>query len=116
MAIDYRRMRNTATRLVGGAGRDYPVTRKGEVKMIRGVEVAGDDSSFVATGVRVEYNAHEIDGQRVLAGDIRIVFTADAPLQVGDMVQVDGVAYRVVAPNPVQPADEVICYRAQLRA
>lgn len=116
MAIDYRRMRKTATRLVGGAGRDFPVTRKGEVKMVRGVEVSGDDESFVATGVRVEYAVQEVDGQRVLAGDIRIVFTADEALLVGDMVSVDGVAYRIVAPNPIQPADEVICYRAQLRA
>lgn len=115
MAIDYRRMKKTATRLVTGAGRDWTITRKGEVRMVRGVEVTDPDEVLMATGVRTEYALREIDGVRVLTGDLRIVFTADVELRLGDLVAVDGQQYRIVAPNPVKPADELICYRAQLR-
>lgn len=116
MPINYERMRATATRLVGGNGAEFAVTRKGIVKVIGGKEVKEPDLSFTSTGVRTDYRPGEIDGTVILNGDVRIVFTADSELRVGDMVSIDGKQYRIINPNPVKPATLLLCYRAQLRA
>lgn len=116
MPINYERMRATATRLVGGNGTEFAVTRKGSVKMIGGKEVKEPDLAFTATGVRTDYRPGEIDGTVILNGDVRIVFTADSELRVGDMVSIDGKQHRIINPNPVKPATLLLCYRAQLRA
>ncbi|EPR9077668.1 MULTISPECIES: hypothetical protein [Cronobacter] len=70
---------------------------------------------FDAVGVRSDYKPAEVDGTIIIGGDVRIVFTADQELLVGDLVDIDGTQYRIVNPNPVKPADLVLCYRAQLR-
>ncbi|WP_140920997.1 hypothetical protein [Limnobaculum xujianqingii] len=116
MAIDYRRMRATATRLLTENGAEYVVTRKGGVSVIGGVEHHKDDQAFNAIGVRTDYKPSEIDGSVIINGDVRIVFTAETELQIGDLVLVDGKQYRIVEPNPVKPASLLICYRTQLRA
>lgn len=116
MAINYARMQATATRLLTENGMQYDVLRKGAVGVIAGKEVREPDKKFSATGVRTEYAPREIDGTNILAGDIKIVFTAEAELVVGDMVSLDNKQYRIVKPNPVKPGPILICYQSQLRA
>lgn len=116
MAINYQRMQATATRLLTENGLQYDVMRKGAISMLGGKEVHQPDHAFTATGVRVDYNPKEIDGEFILAGDVRIVFTAKPELLVGDLVNVDGKQYRIFRPNPIKPGAMVISYRAQLRA
>ncbi|WP_133623022.1 hypothetical protein [Erwinia sp. LJJL01] len=116
MAINYSRMRATAKRLLTENGMKYGVTRKGGISVVAGREVHQPDVEFTATGVRTEYVPEEIDGKNILAGDVRVVFSADAELAIGDLVEIDGKQYRIIKPNPVKPAALVLCYRAQLRA
>lgn len=116
MAINYQRMRATSTRLLTENGMTYEVLRKGSVNMMAGKEVREPDQMLTAIGVRTDYKPGEIDGTVILNGDVRVVFTAEAELLVGDMVNIDGKQHRIVKPNPVKPATVLICYRAQLRA
>lgn len=116
MPVNYLRMKATSTRLLKENGAEYPVKRKGTVTVIGGIEHAEPDKAFTATGVRTDYEPGEIDGTVIVNGDVRIVFTADAELRTGDMVNVDGKWHRIEKPNPVKPASVLLLYRAQLRA
>ncbi|ELY4544118.1 hypothetical protein SMZ81_002329 [Cronobacter sakazakii] len=116
MAVNYERMRATAKKLLTGNGTTWKITRPGGVEVIAGVEHVRPETRFDAIGVRSDYKPAEVDGTLIIGGDVRIVFTADQALLVGDLVDIDGTQYRIVNPNPVKPADLVLCYRAQLRA
>ncbi|EKK5503571.1 hypothetical protein PN813_004356, partial [Enterobacter hormaechei] len=52
----------------------------------------------------------------IVNGDVQIVFTAEQEIKIGDVVDIDGTAHRVIKPNPAKPASLVLCYKAQLRA
>lgn len=116
MPINYQRMRATAKRLISGNGTTWQITRPGKVEVIAGVEHVQPEQQLTAVGVRTDYQPSEVDGKLIQGGDVRIVFTADAPLMIGDLVDIDGTAYRIENPNPVKPGNLVLCYRAQLRA
>ncbi|WP_447840723.1 hypothetical protein [Enterobacter ludwigii] len=116
MAIDYQRMQDRTTRMLRQNGATYNVTRKGSVTVIGGVEHKTEEVRFTAVGVKTEYAPGEIDGTVIVNGDVQIVFTADQEIKIGDVVDIDGTAHRVVKPNPVEPAALVLCYKAQLRA
>ena len=116
MAIDYLRMQARTTRMLRQNGALYNVTRKGSVTVIGGVEHKTDDVQFTAIGVKTEYAPGEIDGTVIVNGDVRIVFTAEQEIKIGDVVDIDGTAHRVIKPNPAKPASLVLCYKAQLRA
>ena len=116
MAINYQRMQATTTRMLKQNGIAYNVTRKGSLIVIGGVEHRSEDTQFTATGVKTDYAPGEIDGTVIVNGDVQIVFTAEQEIKIGDVVDIDGTAYRVVKPNPAKPAVLVLCYKAQLRA
>lgn len=116
MAIDYQRMQVRTTRMLRQNGATYNVTRKGSVTVIGGVEHKTEAVHFTAVGVKTEYAPGEIDGTVIVNGDVQIVFTAEQEIKIGDVVDIDGTAYRVVKPNPAKPGVLVLCYKAQLRA
>ncbi|ELY5928677.1 hypothetical protein ACSDIA_000455 [Cronobacter turicensis] len=116
MAVNYQRKRRDAGRLMRGYGTTWKITRPAGIEVIAGVEHTRPETRFNAVGVRSDYQPAEVDGTLIIGGDVRIVFTADQELLVGDLVDIDGTQYRIVKPNPVKPADLLICYRAQLRA
>ncbi|UQC70944.1 hypothetical protein C0560_09115 [Lelliottia sp. AC1] len=116
MAINYQRMRETATRMIKQNGVAYNVTRKGKVTVIAGVEHRSEDIHFTATGVKTEYQPGEIDGTAIESGDVRMVFTAEEEILTGDLIDIDGKQHRVVKPNPAKPGSLVLCYKSQLRA
>lgn len=116
MPINYQRMQQRSDRLLRQNGAEYSVTRKGTVSVVGGVEYQADDLAFTAWGVKTEYDPDEIDGNNIQRGDVKIVFTSEQVIEIGDLVNVDGKQHRVIKPNPVKPASLVICYKAQLRA
>jgi agmatine/peptidylarginine deiminase len=116
MPINYQRMQQRSDSLLRQNGAEYPVTRKGTVSVVGGVEYQADDLAFTAWGVKTEYDPDEIDGTAILRGDVKIVFNSERVIDVGDLVTVDGRQHRVIKPNLVKPASIVICYKAQLRA
>lgn len=116
MPINYLRMQQRSDKLLRQNGAEYPVIRKGSVNVIGGEEIHGEDISFSAWGVKTDYDPDEIDGTVIQRGDVKIVFTSEKSIEVGDLINVDGRPHRVIKPNPVKPASLVICYKAQLRA
>ncbi|EOG5422615.1 hypothetical protein ACLE0V_000072 [Cronobacter sakazakii] len=116
MSVSYPRMRAMIQKLLLRYGTTWQITRPGKPEVVAGVEQARPEIRFDAVGVRRDYIPAEVDGTLIIGGDLRIVFTADQELLVGDLVDIDGTQYRIVNPNPVKPADLALCYRAQLRA
>lgn len=116
MAINYIRMRATATRLLTGNGQTCALTRGGKVTRVNGKEVRSPDESADVIGVVTEYKPGEIDGTLIQNGDVLLVATYQTDIRIDDRIEIDGKKYRVVNPHPVKPAAVLICYRAQLRA
>ncbi|MEQ1976645.1 hypothetical protein [Xenorhabdus sp. SGI240] len=117
MAKFYPRMQKTAERLLKKYGAEFTVKRKGKYWVDdEGREHSEPEKQFNAIGVKVRYNPNEIDGSLVLSTDIKVVFSPDTQIDKGDLVLVDEVWLRVIEPNPIKPADIVLCYQSQLRA
>ncbi|MEX3004223.1 hypothetical protein [Serratia fonticola] len=116
MAIDYRRMRATATRLLTQNGAEYPHARGGTISRVAGKEVREPEQHGTVIGVKTEYKPGEIDGSLIQGGDILLVATCETEIRLDDWIEVDGKKYRVVHPHPVKPGPILICYKAQLRA
>ncbi|EMM1154149.1 hypothetical protein RVV73_002814 [Citrobacter freundii] len=117
MAINYLRVRATATRLLTENGRAYQLTRGGgTVRDQFGKEVATPATTLTVTGVITEYSAREIDGSLIATGDKKLAATFETEVRIGDHIEIDGKKWRVVQPNPVKPAYVLISYNIQLRA
>ncbi|OCG24181.1 hypothetical protein A9G45_02680 [Gilliamella sp. HK2] len=115
MGSFYERSSNTALRLLSKYGIEYSVLRKGKVSIVNGKEVITGNQTFTAIGVKTNYNQIEIDGTVIQSGDIQMIFAANIELKINDIVTVDDEKYLIKQPNPVKPADVLICYKAQLR-
>lgn len=115
MAIDYQRMRATATRLLTENGLKYSAVRPSGVSRVDGEEVRTPETLLTLTGVLVSYKPQQIDGKNILSGDQQLTVTAATPVKTGDIVYIDGSRCRVVNPWPVKPAMLVLCYKLQLR-
>lgn len=113
----YERGHNSALKLLKKYGSSYQVKREGKFWVDDyGVEHHERESLFAVIGVKVLYKPYEIDGTLILSTDIKMVLSPEVDIRKGDSVLVDGIWLRVCEPNPVKPADIVICYKPQLRA
>lgn len=113
---DYARLAGTAARLLAANGRALilrrPVT--GEYDPVTGVAVTAAQDVEVR-GVVVDYRLHEIDGQRVCAGDQRVLLDAAAAPAVGDAIVDGAVLLRIVAVQKIMPGDTALLYDVQAR-
>lgn len=117
MAINYLRMRTTATRLLTENGKTYQLTRGGSITRDQfGKEVTIPAITATVTGVITEYSSREIDGSLIATGDKKLAATFETEVRIDDRIEIDGKKWRVVQPNPVKPADVLISYNIQLRA
>lgn len=116
MAINYPRMRATATRLITENGATYQLSRGGGVEFVGGVEVEIPLETSSIVGVISSYSPGEIDGTLIKSGDVKMSATADMEIRIGDLIMIDGKKHRVIKPNPVKPAALLIGYKPQLRA
>lgn len=114
----YQRGQSMAIRMLKKYGMAYQLKRDGKhwVDDDTGQERHEPETLFSATGVKTLYKPNEIDGSLILSTDIKMVFSPHVVIQKGDKVLVDEIWLRVHEPNPVKPADVVICYKSQLRA
>ncbi|HAU5528417.1 TPA: hypothetical protein JD250_14065 [Proteus mirabilis] len=113
----YQRGQSTALRMLKKYGASYQAKRDGKYWVDdEGQERFEPEALFSVTGVKTQYKPHEIDGTLILSTDIKMILPPDIDIQKGDKVLVDGVWLRVHEPNPVKPADIIICYQSQLRA
>ncbi|PHM42345.1 hypothetical protein [Xenorhabdus szentirmaii] len=117
MAAFYPRMQKTTERLLKKYGAQFQVKRAGRHWVDdEGKEHHELESQFNVVGVKTRYSPNEIDGSLVLSTDIKMVFSPDTQIAKGDLVLVDEVWLRIIEPNPIKPADIVLCYQSQLRA
>lgn len=115
MAINYLKMRATATRLLTENGKKFNGHRPGTTTRVEGDEVITDESPLTITGVLATYKPHQIDGKTILTGDMQLTCTYAVPVKVGDIFQIEGQNWRVENPWPSKPADVLLCYKMQMR-
>ncbi|PHM69023.1 hypothetical protein [Xenorhabdus kozodoii] len=116
MAKFYPRMQKTSERLLKKYGAKFQVKRDGKHWVDdEGQEHHEPGKQFGSIGVKTKYNPNEIDGSLILSTDIKMVFSPDLAIEKGDQVLVDDVWLRIIEPNPIKPADIVLCYQSQLR-
>ncbi|QHJ83864.1 MAG: hypothetical protein [Bacteriophage sp.] len=114
--FDYDSMGNIATELIAKFGVAYYLKRAAVTNTVDGVQVVTRPPAVKIMGVKVEYNQKEIDGTLIKAGDLKMVCDARVKdIAIGDKVVISGQSWRVENPNPVIPADTLICYKLQLR-
>ena len=113
--FDYRALKRKVNPLIKKFGMKVMASRPGGVVRVGGEEVVTPPLSFEIVGLREEYKPHEIDGTRVLSGDVKFLCQATEQLQVGDTVNLNNIDYRVVNPNPLKPAATTMLFQLQLR-
>lgn len=87
----------------------------GGIRIVNGTEVRHPDVTATLKGVVRDFSARDIDGEMIVAGDKRGIFTADVPIEKGNRVIVDGEHYTVTDPRAIKPTGTVIAYRPVLR-
>ena len=113
--FNYAGLKRKVNPLIKKFGITVTVTRPGSVDRVDGDEVVIPPTSFDVIGLREEYKPSEIDGARIVAGDVKFLCRAVEQLRVGDLVNLDGTDYRVINPNPLQPAGTTMLFQLQLR-
>jgi hypothetical protein len=117
--MDYVALRGTATRLLKQFGRKAVLTRKAQGTYNPATSSAnqGAPVEYSVTVVTLEYSSREIDGTNIVAGDVRAYVEAGADVEpaIGDNMTIDGQAWRVVQPKPLNPGGVVLLYDLQLR-
>lgn len=115
--MDYARLKLTADRLLSNAS-------QGTVEIGTTTAVAGataiDPPTVTTTweafdaavrGVSFQY----VDGQTILATDLMAIMQADAPVAVGKLCRVDGVARNIIRVDNIPGAGVVVARRVFLR-
>ena len=88
---------------------------QGGVDPETGDDIIPSEVSEDIFGVIRDISARDINGETILAGDKRGIFTHDIAINQGDEIDVYGERYRVVDPRPVRPSGLVVAYRPILR-
>lgn len=119
MGINYTALQSTATNLLTDNGQavTFSYTSGAVINPATGeVTDAGSVTNVAGYGVAVAYKTAEIDGQSVLASDLKLIANnvATAPA-VGWTVSVNSRTWRVMNVQPLNPAGTNIMYICQLR-
>lgn len=114
-SFNYLKLLRTANKLIDRFGGSVDVHRTGGVVVEGGSEKVIPSSTFAVVGVQVDYKASEIDGSRVISGDVKFLCKASPAVKVGDMFALPEGDKRVVNTNPLNPAGTVLLYQLQLR-
>lgn len=94
---------------------NFKFTRGGGVKISGGKEVSEPRENFTCYGLFRDVSLNLVNGDSILAGDKRGIFTADVEIRQGDQVEIDGLSYIVVDARPVKPTSTVVAYRPIVR-
>lgn len=115
---DYNALRDTARRLILGAGRELTLTPAPTSDPAEPWKVGAQGAGATFTGVVTRFARGLVDGTTILADDRQIVAPYDTPTvpTAGDTVTDGAVALRVIDVEPIQPGDTLIAYRIQARA
>jgi len=118
MTSFYHKIQETALRSLDEYGRKYKYIQNvtTSVQTNTGKKVT-TSTEYNIIAVKSSYSVKEVDGERILMSDIRLVVAA--PLQfiprIGDIVVIEGKSYKLLNYTPTQPSDVIINYQFQLR-
>ena len=99
--FDYAEMQAVADELITEFGQQGTVTRITPPDPVEGGD--GAETAYPATLVPMKYQAREIDGTVILAGDIQIyISSVGLPItpRPGDLPAVNGQTYRIINYDP----------------
>ena len=119
MGINYTALQSTATRLLQSNGQSVTFRYEtGEVinPATGTVTTPASEETVPGFGVAINYKNAEIDGQTVLASDLKLLVSnlATAP-EVNWKVTVNSKAWRVMQVMPINPAGTNVMYILQIR-
>lgn len=117
--MDYNQVRNAALdgiNMMSDHNGIYAILLSGGgVKMVHGKEVKVEPVWGVVKGLVRDINDRDINGDTILAGDKRGIFTHQVEIKKDMRIIVDEETYVVVNPRPIRPTGTVIAYRPILR-
>ncbi len=114
----YLRAQATAKRLIEQYGQPL-VVRSEDVS--GGYDSNGDplppqpSVEISGSGVKLDYTISEKESSAIQAGDAKLLFSTTGSPQVGMLVEIDGEDWRIIQPNPLQPAGVIVMYSMQVR-
>ena len=117
MAFDYKELGIIATDLLKEFGQLITITRKTDEQYN---PATGSNQQTIETytgyGCAFHYSNNEIDGTRILTGDMVVLLEniATAPV-IGDSVLVNGMEMRLISIERVSPANIDVIYKLQVR-
>lgn len=97
----YTRLQQTAERLIKAYGQQGTVTRLGPVDPVEGGDPV--ETAYPAKLAPMTYQAREIDGTVILAGDVQLYISAVGLAitpQPNDTAAVNGKVYRIINSDP----------------
>ncbi|MEM1189940.1 MAG: hypothetical protein AAGI72_15515 [Pseudomonadota bacterium] len=117
MSEFYTDLADTAGELLAEFGRPLTFTRsaRGAFDPATGT-VASTASTYTLNGVVTKFKNSEIDGERILSKDRRVLVDGRGQEPaVGDTVQIEGKSARVQDYMPLSPAGVAVMYAVQAR-
>lgn len=119
MGVNYTALQATATNLLRDNGQSITFTYEtGEVidPATGTVTTPASETTIAGFGVATNYKNAEIDGQSVLASDLKLLASniATEP-QVDWQVTVNSKTWRVMSVMPINPAGTNVMYICQIR-
>ena len=119
MAINYTALQSKAETLLRDNGQSitFSYTSGAVIDPATGtVSDSGTTETVTGYGIATNYNRAEIDGQAILASDLRlIVNNVSTEPQVDWTVSVNSNTWRVMSVQPINPAGTNVIYICQLR-
>lgn len=111
----YQDMAAVASELLQEFGQLIELTQYGNEVYLDG-ENTLTETRYRAWGAAFAYAIDEVDGERILNGDMRVLLErSQAVPEVGDTVAVNGHDWRVVSVEAVSPAGFDVIYKLQVR-
>lgn len=114
----YARLNNTATRLIANYGRSFTFTRvtQGAYDPITGT-APETSSTFTANAVKDEFSSFERNDSSIQVDDIKLIAESSGSIdfKVDDLVEIEGLDYRLLRVNPIKPGASVVAYELQAR-
>lgn len=120
MATDYEKKKQFAKKMVEKFGKQLtftkPAGKRGTYSAATGDMTGGADLTITGYGVKLDYTLKERANRSILEGDQKIIFVPDSgELLNGMQIALRDGIWTVVDPAPLEPADVVVCYFAQVR-
>lgn len=120
MSFDYALFRDGTTKqLLAQFGKPMKVYRRVEGVYDPATGTAAvTESTLTMNGVVVDYTSRQLDGERVKAGDRRVLLDPSGQTKevaVGDEVIVDNVRHMIVATSHVRPAGTTVLFDCTAR-